>query len=94
MYQDGDYLQPIGQYNQTICRLQYVMIPPSGREHYSVHSWKAGPDCGKFYYIIIVFSRFLKGTITGGPRLVRILGPGKNRTSEIRTSRYYIVNFH
>ena len=25
---------------------------------------------------------------TGGPRLVRILGPGKNRTSEIRTSRY------
>ena len=32
--------------------------------------------------------------ITGGPRLVRILGPGKNRTSEIRTSRYYIVNFH
>ena len=31
---------------------------------------------------------------TGGPRLVRILGPGKNRTSEIRTSRYYVVNFH
>ena len=28
--------------------------------------------------------------ITGGPRLVRILGPGKNRTSEIRTSGYYI----
>ena len=25
---------------------------------------------------------------TGGPRLVQILGPGKNRTSEIRTSRY------
>ena len=33
-------------------------------------------------------------TSTGGPRLVRILGPGKNHTSEIRTSRYYIVNFH
>ena len=31
---------------------------------------------------------------TGGPRLVRILGPGKNRTSEIRTSGYYIANFH
>ena len=30
----------------------------------------------------------------GGPRLVRILGPGKNRTSEIRTSGYYIANFH
>ena len=53
MYQDGDYLQPIGQYNQTICRLQYVMIPPSGREHYSVHSWKAGPDCGKIYLFSI-----------------------------------------
>ena len=52
MYQDGDYLQPIDQYNQTICRLQYVMIPPSGREHYSVHSWKAGPDCGKIYLFI------------------------------------------
>ena len=26
--------------------------------------------------------------VTGGPHLVRILGPGKNRTSEIRTSRY------
>ena len=32
--------------------------------------------------------------ITGGLRLVRILGPGKNRTSEIRTSGYYIANFH
>ena len=31
---------------------------------------------------------------TGGPRLVRILGHGKNRTSEIRTSGYYIANFH
>ena len=31
---------------------------------------------------------------TGGPRIVRILGPGKNRTSEIRTSEYYIANFH
>ena len=31
---------------------------------------------------------------TGGPRLVRILGPGKNRTCEIRTSGYYIANFH
>ena len=31
---------------------------------------------------------------TGGPRLVRILGPGKNRTSEIRTSGYYIAYFH
>ena len=31
--------------------------------------------------------------ITGGPRLVGILGPGKNRTSEIRTSEYYIANF-
>ena len=30
---------------------------------------------------------------TGGPRLVRILGPGQNRTSEIRTSGYYIANF-
>ena len=46
VYQDGDYLY-LGQYSQTICRSQYVMIPPSGREHYSVHSWKAGPDCGK-----------------------------------------------
>ena len=30
---------------------------------------------------------------TGDPRLVQILGPGKNRTSEIRTSEYYIANF-
>ena len=43
VYQDGDYLYP-GQYSQTICRSQYVMIPPLGREHYSVHSWRAGPD--------------------------------------------------
>ena len=49
VYQDGDYLYP-GQYSQTICRSQYVMIPPLGREHYSVHSWKAGPDCGKISY--------------------------------------------
>ena len=32
VYQDGDYLYP-GQYSQTICRSQYVMIPPSGWEH-------------------------------------------------------------
>ena len=31
---------------------------------------------------------------TGGPRLVQILGPGKNRASEICTSGYYIANFH
>ena len=31
---------------------------------------------------------------TGGPRLVRILGLGKNRTSEISTSGYYIANFY
>ena len=29
-----------------------MMIPPSGREHYSVHSWKAGPDCGKLNLIL------------------------------------------
>ena len=29
VYQDGDYLQPIGQYSQTICRLQIMMITPS-----------------------------------------------------------------
>ena len=29
MYQDGDYLQPIGQYSQTICQLQLMMMPPS-----------------------------------------------------------------
>jgi hypothetical protein len=33
VYQDGDYLQLIGQYSQTICRSQIMMIPPSGREH-------------------------------------------------------------
>ena len=38
--------------------------------------------------------KFQRIFCTGGPRIVRILGPGKNRTSEIRTSRYYIVNFH
>ena len=46
VYQDGNYLY-LGQYSQTICRFQYVMIPSLGWEHYSVHSWKAGPDCGK-----------------------------------------------
>ena len=40
----------LGQYSQTIWRSQYVMTPPLGREHYSVHSWKAGPDCGKISY--------------------------------------------
>ena len=28
VYQDGNYLQPIGQYSQTICRLQIMMLPP------------------------------------------------------------------
>ena len=33
VYQDGNYLQPTGQYSQTICRLQIMMVPPSGQEH-------------------------------------------------------------
>ena len=49
---------------------------------------------------VVYFFKVIEATVkvlevhTGGPRIVRILGPGKNRTSEIRTSRYYIVNFH
>ena len=43
VYQDGNYLQPTGQYSQTNCRSQIMMIPPLGREQYQVHSWKAGP---------------------------------------------------
>ena len=54
VYQDGNYLY-LGQYSQTICRSQYVMTPPFGREHYSVHSWKAGSDCGKLSYYQIHF---------------------------------------
>ena len=41
--EDCDYLQPIGQCSQTICRSQIMMIPASGQEHYHVHSWKVGP---------------------------------------------------
>ena len=54
VYQDSNYLYP-GQYSQTICRSQYVMILPSGREYYSVHSWKAGPDCRKSLLLLYNF---------------------------------------
>ena len=49
-------------------------------------SWKFPENHGR--------SQNIPENPTGGPHLVRILGPGKNRTSEIRTTRYYIVNFH
>ena len=52
------------------------------------------------YFIITILRLYVliqnlvecKCLSTGGPRLVRIFGPGKNCTSEIRTSGYYIAN--
>jgi hypothetical protein len=52
------------------------MIPPSGREHYSVHSWKAGPNCGKLLD-------------SGGARAPLELGGSEKGQS--RTSAYRIL---
>ena len=50
MYQDGNYLQPIGEYSQTICQLQIMMLLSSGNGNINMYiPGKQVQDCGDFF---------------------------------------------
>ena len=55
-HQDGDYLKTTNQTNkkQTICPIADYDDTAFGAGTLTVHSWRAGPDCGKFIYLFYV----------------------------------------
>ena len=67
---------------------------PQDTRTLQVHIFELAPKKFEWQPIIDDLVDLCKKKNTVGPRLVQILGPGKNRTSEIRTSEYYIANFH